>query len=1129
MLSWIDIIFSTVSDKMHLIGRRALKKLITHNREYPYLLEWSIKMCYVVERPKALESYFDVVTEVLTEHEDYPIAFWRILGAILFTLGNGKSIIRMRSARLLRTLEERQQKNSKIQDFDISISDKTTAVYKLAQFEISKRLCKQYSDLAFYIFSEFSLHFKLLQPDHQRNMVAAILPWVQTINLQLDPNGGPTTQAYMLLANLLEITIKSSDALHNEVQALWQALATGPHGGNVQLVLDFIISLCLDKREQNFVDYVKQIVVFLSGTPAGQKVVEFLLLQISPRNMVQEKREPSIAPTEALGLPYTADLSLTLPVGNKQVSKSMPIGQRQDANRSQSGYSLGQLSLIFLVDLMVAPVDLAPEYVPLVLQVTLILWDHYTSLVQEQAQEMLVHLIHELVISKIEDQATTPNKKSIEDFVESIRQHDPKVVWAYDDTKGKDDDDGGSDRVPMAMTYVTGEVVNLFAIAYPAIREQWAKTTLSWATSCPVRHLACRSFQIFRCVLTSLDQSMLADMLARLSNTIADDFPNTQTFSMEILTTLKTIIAALEPPDLLKYPQLFWATCACLNTIHEREFMESLAMLENFLDKIDLSQPVIAQLLMENKPSRWEGGFDGVQSIVYRGLKSSLSLERTLRVLQKLILLPNCELVGDSSRLLFTVLANLPRFLHSFTTDMKDTASIACAEILAKVAEAEGCPHIARSLNGFANGRYRTSKDFLAQSVSAIRSSYFPKLDFKSLVFIIGLLTNRLPWFRLKITEILCVIIPDIDMRQPEIIKHGTDLISPILPLLHTEFCPQALEVMDHFLMMPATSIDKNQLRMSMVSSASPTARKEYERTQSLYGIPEDTGWSIPAPAIHASTTRNNVHAVFYTCAAAASTDAEDAPTPEIEFYSEDIQAGSYFALDRTATMVSLDDTQGDGNMGDLVSKLDSLDDFFEDNVISDKPANHYSGNTMVEFPGDSDVGASLYDQQTLSLLQRSLARTESYSSFQNSYVDVNLHGARDPGVMTPTAFTAPALPLTRPPMHARSVTSPVNNLPSATTAHLHSDHEVDEVFSDDERSTAHGQPRDAPYFLGSVIRGTRSGMRRLTGGGAGRDGEKQRDLFRAHKKTLNQNPKSPKVPKVPDAYLVHPHTSPGM
>ena len=321
MLTWIDQIFGTANDKIHLIGRRALYNLIIHNRDYPYLLETSIEKCYSADRPRALESYFEVVTRVLMEQSDYPVAFWRILGAVLFTLGNEKSQIRMKSARLLRTMEQRRQRNSKLQDFDISISDRTTAVYKLAQFEISKRLSRQHTELAFFVFSQFSNHFKNILPDNQRNMVAAILPWVQTIDLQLEPGGHPTAQSYMLLANLLEITTKASGTLHNEVQALWQALATGPHGGNVQVVLDFVISLCLDRKEQSFVDYAKHIVVYLSSTAAGQKVIEFLLLQIGPKNMVPEKRDPVVLPPNSLGLPYVADLSQALPIGNRQVSQ----------------------------------------------------------------------------------------------------------------------------------------------------------------------------------------------------------------------------------------------------------------------------------------------------------------------------------------------------------------------------------------------------------------------------------------------------------------------------------------------------------------------------------------------------------------------------------------------------------------------------------------------------------------------------------------------------------------------------------------------------------------------------------------------------------------------------------------
>ena len=304
---------------MHIIGQRALKNLITHNVSTPKLLEHAVDMCFAAEKSKALESYFEVVSGVLTEHDDYPLPFWRVIGVVLFTLGNERSTVRTKSAKLLRIMEKREQRSSKLQDFDISVSDKTAAVYKLAQFEISKRLSKTHPELAFFIFSQFAMHYKTIHPDNQRNMIVAILPWIQVIELQLDPNLGPTSSTYMLLANLLEITTRSSTSLHNEVQALWQALATGPHGGNVQVVLDFVISLCIDRREQSFVDYARQIVVFLSSTPAGQKVVEFLLLQINPRNMVHSEKKPMEIPPDVLGLPYVADLGEALPIGSKQV------------------------------------------------------------------------------------------------------------------------------------------------------------------------------------------------------------------------------------------------------------------------------------------------------------------------------------------------------------------------------------------------------------------------------------------------------------------------------------------------------------------------------------------------------------------------------------------------------------------------------------------------------------------------------------------------------------------------------------------------------------------------------------------------------------------------------------------
>jgi hypothetical protein len=1125
LLQWLNAIFETPSDRTHAIGRKALQNLIVNNPEHQYLVGQTLRMCYIARLPKALTSYFSVVTKVLTEHANVHMPFWKVLCAGLYTLGNEDSQIRMKSARLLRTLEERQGKTSKLQDLDISVSDKTTAVYKLAQFEVSCRLAKQHPELAFLVFSEFSAYFNELQPDHQRNMVSGMLPWIQTIELQLDPSGGPTATSYMLLVNLFEITVKSRITLHNEIQALWQALATGPYAGNVQLVLDFIIDVCLDRKEQNFVIYAKQIVVFLSGTVAGAKVVEYLLLQICPKTMVAERRDPIASPADTTGLPYIADLAVVLPSGAKQ-----------------SGLSLGQLSMILLVDLIVSPDKLPMDKLATLLQVILVQWDQYIAIVQDQARELLVHLIHELVISQIEPGSTDPDKESIEEFIESIRQHDPKIAWGYGDSEIKAGEED-SRAVSQPMGFVVDEAVKIFSITHPTIREEWGKVTMAWATSCAVRHVACRSFQVFRCISTTLDQQMLADMLARLSNTIADDENHDYLiFSLEILTTLRSIIDALDPLDLLQYPQLFWTTCACLDTIFEREFQEGLSMLNHLLTKMDLSDPAVLKILKDNQPAKWEGSFLGLHALMYKGVRSSNSMSRTLAVMERLIKLPSGDLVGSEERLLFTVLANLPRFLHSFDHPGEDPEHIDAAETLAAAAETQEYIGLAKALQAFAKYQYRSEADFLSHVVSAIRTAFFPAFEFQSLVFMLAMVNNQCSWFKVKTMQVLCVVIPDVDMRKPEIASQGPDLISPLLRLLQTEHCQQALDVLDNVIDMAGTPMDNKHLRMSMAGSHSTRAtRKEYDRTKSLYGIPEESGWSIPMPAIHSAQTRNNVHAVFYTLAYAGSVNGsqEAADAAEIEFHKDDYQYDSFSSdrnfsdrafSDRTATMTT-DDTRLNSNMGELAMKLDSLDDFFDDDDQS-------GSDTMVDSNGRRrypsaliEERENLYDQEALPILHHSLQRNVSVASFQKSFVEPR-YQSTSPVIMNPGAFAQHSA---RPRVHNRSITSPAIPLNNHTPTRL--DHNYrsggedtgDELFSDDELHMSRAQTADEmrgantsqqtvkPSGGGGIKTGWRNGLRRLTSNSGSKEA---RDVLRGQVTSHVPLPKSPKVPKVPTAWL---------
>ncbi|KAL3965361.1 hypothetical protein ACCO45_002365 [Purpureocillium lilacinum] len=352
----------------------------------------------------------------------------------------------------------------------------------------------------------------------------------------------------------------------------------------------------------------------------------------------------------------------------------------------------------------------------------------------------------------------------------------------------------------------------------------------------------------------------------------------------------------------------------------------------------------------------------------------------------------------------------------------------------------------------------------------AIKEYYLPRLEFKMVTFLIGLLTNSLSWVKVQTMRILCVAIPQVDMRNPELAGHGSDLISPLLRLLQTEFCMGALEVLDNIMTMSGSHMDKHHLRMSMTRSTSKAVRKEYERTQSLFGIPEASGWAIPVPAKKTEATRANIHAAFYMCQSTEGSSVEATPTAEVEFHNDDFPYNYFGVLDRSDTMLS-DDGRVDLGGGDVVTRLDSLDDFFDDPSSPHTDDDGRSSRTITEYTPES---------------------FESGTEFQH----------HDPG-----AFTA-AMPM-RPGLHSRSITSP--SAPASYQPHLAGDmHSDDEYLSggfsdaDDERPNARNA--DGSFFLENMIKGSRQ----MSRPGTRRFLSKSRDDGRGER---SPTPATPKIP----------------
>src|SRR5579862_253696 len=922
VLQWVDAVFNSTSDRVHKIGRRALRYVLSDNLDQVTVMDETLTMCYLnPPEHKSTQSYFNVIADLIIANENTGYKMYQIFALCQYKLGDPALEIRHKAFKLLMISEERFLGRSSIQPFEAGALSQTVAVYKKAQYMLVRTLTRDHFNHAMLVFSELCSFFPQMKETQRREVITIILPWISIMELQNELNDTElSTAAYMVLVNLFEMTVKYSDKLQTEVEALWTALASAT-SQNVRTILKFLMQQSIEQRNPSFVMFARQIVVYLGRSPEGANLYETLLVAMEPRAWKWRETAASLIP-DFVGFPHAASLAELLPAQSKLVA-----------------FTGGQLALIFIVDLLAEPAPWIMPNLPLLLQVVFVQLDSHISIVYEAAKNLLLNISLNYLCIATTEVSVQPKLQS---FIDDLRQRDYKSLWSYD-SNSRNKTSGT--RAPRQMEKLVSDVIEVMGGGSdPELRQAWGKVAMQWATSCPVRHLACRSFQVFRCLSPKMDPEMLASMLVRLSNTISDNSEDReviQGFSLEVLSTLNSVIKQMDEAELLTYPQLFWVTIASLHTIHEREFLEVLPMLESLLTRIDLSKASNVEALMAAFPPKWEGRFEGIQPLLLRGLRSSVALPPTMRILDLLdsLPIPN-ELVSGESRLMFSLLANLPRFLHALDNLPLPDEVVSRAERLCNLAIQPEQENIRKILTSYAKTRFRTKEDFVRQLVSVIRDAYFPEYEAQGLTFLLGLLTNRLPWMKIKTMVILKTMLPFVNLRKQEFAGIGAEILYPLLRLLQSEYADQALEVLDETITFVGQPMDRYIARMSL---GNRSVRKEYENNVTVFGIPDDSGWAVPAPVMMATTTRHNVHSVFYTCPTVANPAGVLSPTiPEVQFNKEDYTFTGITVEERTDTLLSTDERSDEkASLGDMVSALHSLDVFFTEDVSSDSHSGH--------------------------------------------------------------------------------------------------------------------------------------------------------------------------------------------
>lgn len=991
LMTWIHALICSDNEKINDMGESALKNILQLNLNNDEIYQLVLKQCYSSQpTTKASKSIFSIFIDMILKIKHFESIPFDIICLSTVMIGHSDYELRCTAMKLLVYLEEKFYHSSTVNEFSEYVRSKSKRVYQKALFDISTHLASLHPDSAHIRISYLTMFFDKVDDSLKRNILTCLQPWVLTISLEYIEDTTDTQDltfkskttikklnnaSVMVLTNLIEITVKYTLAVLYDVEALWVALGTA---NNFDKVLDFLMDYCLERKNPLMVKYSSQIIDYLAfSQPNPISIIDKFIDNLQPKAMIPPQLTSNyLIPIVSQEFPYISNLLEAIP-----------------ATEKNAVFSPGQLSMVFLVDIFTIQNDRMIERLPLLLHVAFSLLDHYLNVVQELAGSLLIYLIHTLA----------PNEPKSAETIEVLRQRDHfKHLWVYDDLNN----DKKGARTPKNMDLLARNILEILTPVVPSLQDDWGRVSLHWATTCAVRHIACRSFQLFRSLLSFLDQGMLKDMLHRLSNTISDETLDIQGFAMQILMTLNAITAELDSEKLIDFPQLFWSSVACLSTVHEQEFVEVLSTMSKFVSKIDLDAPDTVSCLISTFPPKWEGKFEGLQQIVMVGLRSATAWEPSMKFLDKLNYLKDSEIIGTGdSRLLMSVLANLPRFLHALdkkkvTKEIEETASV-----LSKMSENCNKNALSRILVSLSKNRFRSKKDFLVQTLSCINSTFFPEYEAQTLVLLLGFLSNKTPWIKLETMNLLKHIFPLVDLERDEFVGVGADLISPLLRLLLTDYAEPALEVLDEAVIISGSQLDKDVLRMSLSNSS---MKKEYEKTATLFGIPDDSGWAIPMPVVTAASTRNNVHAIFSTCTETTYVDnnAEESDHEEdIQFHMEDYYAPVVDHGDAASVSVE----EPDASLSNMWAALDDFDSFFTKDTEQNGPVpingthiigrrdayNHHIHSASVDTkysnssdPAFMDSAPQVYDNKASLILNRSLARTKSNTSFKNNLAD---------------------------------------------------------------------------------------------------------------------------------------------
>ncbi|KAJ3911894.1 cell morphogenesis C-terminal-domain-containing protein [Lentinula edodes] len=838
-------------------GKKALKSLLASNNADKSLLDEAMKRAVVTIDQSDTNNgrFFEVISQAIASSGNRGFTFAQAVCLALSNLCHPLPEPRREAFNLLEAIHHQASEILTMSQFEATVSSSASGAYIHSHRLMSEFLAGEH-------------------PDHAITVLAQMDTWLAAF---------PTTSAFRSLYCALPShgfdLARYGQSHPEQISMLWTRLVEPPNQSNGHATMRFLLKQSHKVGSTVFIDSASDTVACICQGPSGCQIFEELCSLIEPVRMLPTL-EHKLAFPDAVDMELWSDLDDLFVDGRPRLS-----------------LGAAQFAWLFLADVALPRYWELREQLPSLLHALFTHIDNQTSFVRLRARYMLFRLLRAWApgYDEIPEHANFRSRAMLRNELLEMETEAEKMYWS--------EEENTSESEPK-MHLFCSRVIQFLEPLCPSLREKWGTVALEWSTSCSIRSVAFRSLQIFRALLPRLKTRQLALIIGRLSNTISASDDAVRLFTTELILTGHAIVSS-NNFDMSLLPRIFWCTCAALTNTVEQEFAEALKLLESLLKILDFDDPFIIEQLLARRPLEWTR-FASLQPNLLNGLRSSVTTARTLRILQSLSEFKDARIIDSSNsrvRDLYTL--SLPWCLHSMITEKTggekstDDALRRFAENIGDLAKQEGRVSIHKIMTSFAKGHFRTKDDFLRQSVAStsLREHYGVEHWTEIVTLLMGLVLNRERWLRIQSMQILKVLFQQRETRNPVELL-GSELLMPLLRLLETDLASQALDVLEELMAMSGGLAAKHVLRMSMHSRTLPNSQ-EVDSVATVFGVPEESGWSVVKADEIRNACRSNLMEVFDTCSM---------PTRplRIEFEPEEIEVLA--ELSRVEDLGGLDD-----------------------------------------------------------------------------------------------------------------------------------------------------------------------------------------------------------------------------